>query len=129
MSKPRSPLNFDSTKMQALLDHDNFETRSELKELFKDELFTPRYAISLEEERELALQRLEKICANKLISVLNFKNNPHRIFTAHEVVGMMDGSTAPKMTVQFNLFGGTVLKLGTQKHHEKYYTRYLQKSR
>ena len=24
-----------------------------------------------------------------------------------------------KMTVQFNLFGGTVLKLGTKKHHDK----------
>ena len=24
-----------------------------------------------------------------------------------------------KMTVQFNLFGGTVLKLGTERHHEK----------
>ncbi len=25
-----------------------------------------------------------------------------------------------KMTVQFNLFGGTVLKLGTEKHHDRY---------
>ena len=31
---------------------------------------------------------------------------------------MMDGSVATKMTVQFNLFGGTVLKLGTDHHHE-----------
>ncbi len=27
---------------------------------------------------------------------------------------------ATKMTVQFNLFGGTVLKLGTQRHHDRY---------
>ncbi|MCH2022628.1 MAG: acyl-CoA dehydrogenase family protein [Saprospiraceae bacterium] len=50
--------------------------------------------------------------------MLDFKNNPHRIFSAHEAVGMMDGSVATKMTVQFNLFGGTILKLGTEKHHE-----------
>ena len=31
---------------------------------------------------------------------------------------MMDGSVATKMTVQFNLFGGTVLKLGTEHHHD-----------
>jgi len=28
-----------------------------------------------------------------------------------------DGSMATKMTVQFNLFGGTILKLGTERHH------------
>ena len=32
----------------------------------------------------------------------------------------MDGSTATKMTVQFNLFGGTLLNLGTNKLHSKY---------
>jgi acyl-CoA oxidase len=104
--------------LQDLLEHDNQETRRELKELFKDPLFTPRYNISLNEERDLALKRLQKICDHQLISVMDFKNNPHRIFSVHEAVGMMDGSAATKMTVQFNLFGGTVLKLGTQKHHD-----------
>ena len=32
----------------------------------------------------------------------------------------MDGSTATKMTVQFNLFGGTLLNLGNNKLHSKY---------
>ena len=35
----------------------------------------------------------------------------------HEAAGLADGSLATKLTVQFNLFGGTVLKLGTEKHH------------
>lgn len=39
---------------------------------------------------------------------------------AHEIGGMADGSMATKMTVQFNLFGGTVFKLGTEQHHQKY---------
>ena len=111
-------MNFDITAMQALLEHDNHETRSQLRELFKDELFTPRFNIPLAEERELALKRLQKVCDHKMISVLDFKNNPHRIFSVHEAVGMMDGSVATKMTVQFNLFGGTILKLGTKKHHD-----------
>ena len=101
-------------KLQELLEHDNQDTRKQLRELFKDPLFTPRYNISLDEERDLALRRLQKICDHQLISVLDFKINPHRIFSVHEAVGMMDGSTATKMTVQFNLFGGTILKLGTQ---------------
>ena len=29
---------------------------------------------------------------------------------------MSDGSFATKMTVQFNLFGGTIIKLGTERH-------------
>lgn len=81
-------------------------------------LFT-RYNISLEEERELALQRLKDVCDNNFISVLDFVNNPMKIFAAHELVGIIDPSTCTKMTVQFNLFGGTVLKLGTARHHDK----------
>ena len=109
---------FDIACMTALLEHDNRETRSSLKELFRDPLFTPRYALTLPEERELALARLQAICTNESISVRDFIHNPHRIFSVHETVGMMDGSVATKMTVQFNLFGGTVLKLGTDKHHK-----------
>ncbi len=110
-------MTFPIAAMQRLLDHDNIETRDALKELFKGELFVPRYNVAMAEERELALRRLQAICDHKLISVRDFQNNPRRIFSAHETVGMMDGSTATKMTVQFNLFGGTVLKLGTETHH------------
>lgn len=109
----------DVKSLQNLLEHDNQDTRQALRELFKDPLFTPRYNVSLDEERDLAYKRLKRICDNRLISVLDFKQNPHRIFSVHEAVGMMDGSAATKMTVQFNLFGGTILKLGTQLHHDK----------
>ena len=105
--------------IQDLLEHDNQQTRQALRDLFKASLFTPRYNISLDEERELAYARLKSICDHKLISVLDFKDNPHRIFSVHEAVGMMDGSAATKMTVQFNLFGGTILKLGTKAHHDQ----------
>jgi len=67
----------------------------------------PRYNISLEEERDLALRRLQRICDNKFISVLDFWNNPLRIFAAHELTAIIDPAMTTKMTVQFNLFGGT----------------------
>ena len=38
------------------------------------------------------------------------------IFAAHENAAVIDGAVATKMTVQFNLFGGTVLKLGSARH-------------
>ncbi len=46
------------------------------------------------------------------------RTNPLRIFAAHELAAFCEPSMATKMTVQFNLFAGTVLKLGTQKHHD-----------
>ena len=50
--------------------------------------------------------------------MLDFKNNPLKIFAAHELASIIDPAMATKMTVQFNLFGGTVLKLGTERHHD-----------
>ena len=42
--------------------------------------------------------------------------HPSRIFAAHELA-VIDPAMGTKMTVQFNLFGGTVLRLGTDRHH------------
>ena len=50
--------------------------------------------------------------------MLDFKNNPLKIFATHELASIIDPAMATKMTVQFNLFGGTVLKLGTKRHHD-----------
>eukprot|EP01135_Chromosphaera_perkinsii_P005449 Nk52_evm7s351 gene=Nk52_evmTU7s351 len=111
---------FDVKGMQDIIEHDNLEMRQKLKEFLKDPIYVPRYNMSLEDERELALQRLQKICNEDFISVKDFLTNPHRIFAAHEVAGLADGSMATKMTVQFNLFGGTVLKLGTERHHGEF---------
>ena len=60
MTSQNHPASFDKAAMQHLLEHDNHEPREALRELFKDELFIPRYAVPLAEERELALQRLKK---------------------------------------------------------------------
>ena len=79
----------------------------------------PKYNISIDEERDMALKRLQAMCDNNYISVLDFRNNPWRIFAAHELSAVVDPAMTTKMTVQFNLFGGTVLKLGTDRHHEK----------
>lgn len=54
----------------------------------------------------------QAICSQGFFSVKDFHTNPHRIFAAHELTGLMNPSTATKLTVQFNLFGGSVLKLG-----------------
>ena len=110
---------FDVSKMTNLIDHDNHDQRQQMRKLLGEPLFTPRYNIALDVERELALSRLKEICDRKNISVMDFRGDPRRIFTAHELTAVVDASTATKMTVQFNLFGGTVLHLGTERHHEQ----------
>ena len=49
----------------------------------------PRYNISLAEERQLALDRLQRICDNDFISVLDFRDNPLRIFACHELAAII----------------------------------------
>jgi len=110
---------FPVEKMTELLDHDNHQMRKEFRKFISEPVMVPRYNISLEEERELALKRLQRICDNNFISVLDFWNNPLRVFAAHELAAIIDPAMTTKMTVQFNLFGGTVLKLGTERHHKE----------
>lgn len=109
---------FDVKEMKALLDHDNHEMRDSCRNFLSGDLMKPKYNISVAEERELALKRLQAMCDNHYISVLDFNNNPLRVFAAHELAVIVDPAMTTKMTVQFNLFGGTVLKLGTERHHK-----------
>ena len=103
--------------LQHVIDHDNHEMRARFREYLKQDSFKPKYAITLKEERDLALERLQMVCSQDFLSVRDFGTNPHRIFAAHELMAMIDPATTTKMTVQFNLFGGTVYRLGTERHH------------
>jgi len=50
------------------------------------------------------------------VSIFDFRDDPKNIFTAHEILGQIDGSLVTKFTVQFNLFGGTLMALHTPRH-------------
>jgi acyl-CoA oxidase len=117
-----APPSLHAPTLQRLLDHDNHEMRAELRAFLAADLFKPRHGLALADERELALARLKALCppgvqGGKFLSIRDFLTNPRRIFAAHELVGLADGSLATKMTVQFNLAGGTILKLGSEAQH------------
>ena len=86
--------------LQKIIDHDNHEMRANFREFLKQDTFRPKYAITLAEERQLALDRLQMVCSNDFLSVRDFATNPHRIFAAHELMAMIDPATTTKMTVQ-----------------------------
>lgn len=102
-----------SIEINRLLDPANHDTIRKLRILFRHPLFVPRCNVPLAEERRLALERLKRVCETGVVSVRDFEQRPTNIFTVHEMLGMVDGSAATKFTVQFNLFGGTLLKLGS----------------
>lgn len=117
----RSTPAFGAAELKRWIDNDNHEMRDEMREFLRHEIFEQRYHLTLAELRELALQRLKKLCETpgRFFSVLDFRTNPQRIFAAHEISCLVDGSLATKITVMMNLFGGTVLKLGTERHHKE----------
>ena len=45
--------------LKKVMDHDNHEMRAKFKEFLKQDCFKPKYAITLEEEREEALKKLQ----------------------------------------------------------------------
>ncbi|CDW91262.1 acyl-oxidase [Stylonychia lemnae] len=95
---------------------DKPEKRAKWFELFKDPVFVPKWNVTLEQTREDAYQMLKKVTDAKIVSVTDFLHDPTNIFTAHEFLGQVNPSTGTKFTVQFNLFGGTVVGLHTERH-------------
>ena len=105
----------DVETIKHLIEHDNHHNRRKIEELIKtNEVFKPYFNESLDEQREHALRRLQGFCKQGIIGVQDFERNPMNIFMAHETFAQVDGSFATKMTVQFNLWGGTVFRLGSQ---------------
>ncbi|CEM15970.1 unnamed protein product [Vitrella brassicaformis CCMP3155] len=107
-------------QLQHLMDADNHDNRQRIFRIARQhrDLFTPRFNVALAAHRELAYRRLKTLCEGGVVSVWDFIRNPANVFTVHEAVGILgDPGTATKLTVQFNLFGGTLLQLGTDKHH------------
>jgi acyl-CoA oxidase len=96
--------------------HDEYSKKEKWFELFKDPIWTPVYNVPLAAERERAYKQLSFISKSNLVSVRNFINDPTNIFTAHEMIGGVSGSTATKFTVHYNLFGGSMIALHTDRH-------------
>jgi acyl-CoA oxidase len=82
----------------------------------KDPIFAHKFNLTLDEQRDRAYAQIKRVCDEGIVSIFDFNNDPKNIFTAHEMLGMINGSLATKFTVQFNLFGGTLTALNTDRH-------------
>jgi len=93
------------------------EKRDQYFEILKDPEFIPIYNYkSWDETRDHPLRKMKKVIDAKVVSITDFATNPHNIFAAHEFLGMVDTALVIKFTVQFNLFGGSIFGLATERH-------------
>ncbi|KAA0036009.1 hypothetical protein IC582_017111 [Cucumis melo] len=87
----------------------------------RPELQTP-VEISMNDHRELCMKQLIGMVREAGIKPFRFVNqDPGKYFAIMEAVGSVDVSLAIKMGVQFSLWGGSVLNLGTKKHRDKFF--------
>nr|AOE43294.1 putative acyl-CoA oxidase [Cavenderia deminutiva] len=95
-------------------------TRTKLFEILKDPIFRPQLYASIPEQRELTLQRLKVIAKSRLLKVDEVVNKYRRFCIFQESLVYCDMSLAVKSSVQWGLFGGSFVCLGTDRH-KKYY--------
>ncbi|CAH9109642.1 unnamed protein product [Cuscuta europaea] len=92
---------------------DYFNSRPDLQtpiEIFKDE------------HRELCMRQLTGLVREAGIRPFKYiLENPAKYFAISEAIGSIDMSLGIKLGVQYSLWGGSVLNLGTKKHRDKYF--------
>src|SRR3954467_11448586 len=118
----------DSTKLQALLDGEHVEIRDRVREW----LSTPGNAaatdLPMEEHREQVLAWAREL-ASQGDTAMGYpveyggQDAVARSIASFETLAFGDLSLLVKCGVQFGLFGGAVLHLGTKRHHARHLHR------
>ncbi|KAG2451240.1 hypothetical protein HYH02_003847 [Chlamydomonas schloesseri] len=119
-SPTTTSLTVDSKAMREFMTHDNRQLRDAIFEFLKDDLYRPNLYQGLMDFREQTLQRLKKFVGQRFFSVRDYTSDPRRFIAALECLMYADYSLAIKAGVHFTLCGGTIAKLGTAYHHNKY---------
>jgi acyl-CoA oxidase len=99
--------------------------RDEVRQTIQDPLFTPVNGIDDEQHRERVLEQAKALASTpgpRLLfpKELGGDGEIGAAVTAFETQAMGDLSLLVKTGVQWGLFGGAILHLGTQRHHERF---------
>jgi len=118
---------FDVGALTRLLDDDFGEIRDRMRALLSDHEFALALHNNKEAQREHVLYWCKEL-AKQGLGALAFpeayggKNNMGDYAAVFEMLGYHDISLSIKFGVQFGLFGGSIQRLGTKIHHDKYLT-------
>lgn len=113
---------FDSNVMANYLD-DLRSMKNEVYELFRQhpELLRAVDGMTMGEHRELCRQHLRLVISAGYNPMKYFDNDYKKYFYLAELYSLIDLSSMVKMGVQYSLWGGSVVNLGTEKHRAKYF--------
>ncbi len=119
---------FDIAAMNKLLGAEQTDLIQRVKAMLNDPVFERTEMPVKEDYREQVLH-WTKLLAAQGWGALNFpkqyggKDSMLQYAAVFETLGYFDLSLAIKFGVQFGLFGGSVMSLGTKKHHDEYLTK------
>ncbi|GAB2480825.1 acyl-CoA dehydrogenase family protein [Jatrophihabitans fulvus] len=120
----------DTAVIRRVLDGRWQEVREHARELAQDPRFSPDPGEDVETQRRLTYERL-LLLAESGHPRMGFptryggSNDVGGSITAFEMLAMGDLSLLVKAGVQWGLFGGAILHLGTDRHHEAYLPRII----
>ncbi|KAL5556350.1 hypothetical protein UlMin_038586 [Ulmus minor] len=120
----RAPkLDVDSASLSDYMRGKHREIQERVFQFFssRPELQTP-IEISKDDHRELCMRQLVALVKEAGIRPLRYVvEDPAKYFAITEAAGSIDMSLGIKFGVQYSLWGGSVVNLGTQKHKDKYF--------
>jgi acyl-CoA oxidase len=122
MAAPATPA---AAELQRFLDGPHAAVRDRVREWLSQDGNAPAYDLPLEEHRAQVLVWARELAARGE-SVAGYpreyggEDDLGGYISGFETLGFGDLSLLVKVGVQFGLFGGAVLHLGTERHHERY---------
>ena len=116
---------FDVEGMRHWLDGDRPDVRARVRALLDRPEFGIPVGLPTDEYREFVLDRCRRLAEQGLGGLAvpeeyGGQGDPAAFVAAFEALALGDLSTVTKFGVQFGLFGGSVLQLGTKRHHAAY---------
>lgn len=115
----------DPARLSRVLDGSTREVRAGLRALLATPAFAHRYDLSSAEQRSRTFEQLREV-ARHGYGALGYPRevggggDMGKFFAAFETLAAHDYSLAIKFGVQFGLFGGSILRLGTARHHARF---------
>ena len=116
---------FEPARMTRLLDGRYAKLRERLRSVLSEPEFTYLHDLDRDAYRDRVLDWCRRL-AGEGFGALGFppeyggEGDLGRFIAAFETVAFFDQSLLVKFGVQFGLFGGSILQLGTRRHHERY---------
>lgn len=119
------PARLDVEQLSKILDGKSHTIKQKLRQLLQSEDFRKEHAADRDSYRQEVLkwcQVLARVGYGSLSYPETYggRDNMMDYFATMEILSLFDLSLTIKYGVQFGLFGGSILSLGTRKHHDRY---------